>query len=87
MTTVKDAIRAAPDRPMACWMPRHVLRVTKGGRTIDLVICFECRRYGVRSDDSPDRGSSGGRVSPDGQPTLDRILTAAGVPLAPKLGV
>jgi len=85
MAAVKDAIRAAPTdgKPMACWMPRHLLRMTKDGKAADLLICFECHSYGIRWRDSS--GGKRGRILPDGQPPLDRILAGAGVPAVPKL--
>jgi len=35
-------IRASDGRVAACFDPRHGIRVTGGGRQVDLVICYEC---------------------------------------------
>jgi hypothetical protein len=86
MAAVKGAIRNAPLRRSACFFPRHVLRVTTGGKTTDLVICFQCENYQVRNPDGSRRENPFGLIARDGQPLLDRILTDAGVALAPKLG-
>jgi hypothetical protein len=64
-----------------CFFPRHVLRVVKGGRTIDLVICFQCNSYRVYADGKPasDKSPPVGKSSQD---LLNKILADAGVPLA-----
>ncbi|HSI35099.1 MAG: hypothetical protein ACAI43_15995 [Phycisphaerae bacterium] len=64
-----------------CFNPRHGLRATVAGRTVDLVICFECMSMQVWE---------GGKVTAQAlttrtpQATLDRVLSAAKVELAPK---
>src|SRR5262245_20526938 len=91
-TVVKDAdtrkaIRAAISKGVAesqgvagCFNPRHGIRATSGGKTVDLVICFECwwmevhvggKWFAVWTSGSP-------------EPTLDKVLRDANVPLAPK---
>ena len=69
--------------PMAaCYKPRHVIRAEKGGRTVDVVICFECGNYRVhRAEDGKLVG--GGRMSRVGEALLNKLLTDAGVPIAP----
>jgi hypothetical protein len=66
----------------ACFMPRHGIRAARGGAAVDLLVCFECLQVYVYSD-----GKWVGTVlvmdSPE--PVFDRILSRAGVPLAPKL--
>jgi hypothetical protein len=66
---------------MACFNPRHGIRVTRGGVVTDFVICFECRQVEVWR---------GGKrlasflTSDWPQPVFDDVLKRAGVPLAPK---
>jgi len=36
------AIGKGPNQSAKCFIPRHALRVTKDGETVDVVICFEC---------------------------------------------
>jgi hypothetical protein len=83
---VLSAIRRAVRKPppgKACFVPRHALRAVKGNEIVDMVICFECGNY---------KHYQGGRlvsaftppISSDAEPLFDKILTDAGVPLAPK---
>jgi hypothetical protein len=94
MTTVKDAdtrkaLLAALDKGArdndgtvaACFNPRHGIRVKAGDKTIDLVICFECFSASVFTG-AERSGSFLTTASP--QPALDRVLTAARVPLPKK---
>jgi hypothetical protein len=64
-----------------CFLPRHGIRVTADGKTIDLVICFECSwiyiYYGDK--DGPHVTTSGGP-----QPAFDKVLKDNGVPLPKK---
>lgn len=69
----------------ACFIPRHAIRVVKGGRVTHTVICFECRNYQVYRGESRTTQEGGG-ISSDAQPVLDQILQDAGVPLAAKGG-
>ena len=38
-----DAIRHNDGAVTACFNPRHGIRATRGGKSIDLIICFQCR--------------------------------------------
>lgn len=59
IAAVKTDIRVGRPFQMKCFEPRHVLRVVKDGRTVDVLICFECRIYGLYLDGSA-RARSGG---------------------------
>jgi hypothetical protein len=85
ISAVQKAIHNGPDRPFVCFVPRHVLHISKQGETLNVAICFECLRYRVYPADS-DQPKAVGTISRDAQPLLDGILTDAGVPLAPKTG-
>ena len=64
-----------------CFMPRHGVRATAGGKTLELVICFQCLQvHGYIGD----KENAGFLTSKSPQPTLDKVLTDAGVKLAPK---
>jgi hypothetical protein len=67
--------------PAMCFNPRHGLRVTTGGNTVDLVICFECSQVQVWQGNSHVTTFIVGQ-SPE--PVFDQALRDAGVPLAPK---
>jgi hypothetical protein len=63
-----------------CFQPRHGIRATVGGQTVEVVICFECkpvyfylgeRRGQALTDESP-------------QKAFDKVLTDAGVSVAPR---
>jgi hypothetical protein len=77
----QSGVRASDGGMMACFNPRHGIRVTHKGVSTDFVICFECRQVQVWR---------GGRkiafflVSDSPQPVFDDVLKSAGVPLAPK---
>jgi hypothetical protein len=93
-TTVKDAdtrkkLLAALEKgakdndgiAAACFNPRHGVRVKAEGKTIDLVICFECFSASVYAGDER-TASFLTTASP--QPALDKVLTDAKVPLPGK---
>jgi hypothetical protein len=60
----------------ACFNPRHGIHASHGGKTVDLVICFECS-YVYQSDRMVFRTTG----AP--QAVFDAVLTKAGVPLRP----
>ena len=62
-----------------CFNPRHGIRVTSGGVTTDLLICFECKEAVVFRDGQRVADWTTGR-SP--QADFDEALRQAGVPLA-----
>jgi hypothetical protein len=74
-------VRQSDGTRMACFNPRHGIRVTHAGVTTDFVICFECRQVQVW------RGNQKIAfflVNDSPQPAFDDVLKSAGVPLAPK---
>jgi hypothetical protein len=64
-----------------CFVPRHGIRVIDAdGEPIDLVICFECNLARVYRAG----GSESFVIGKSPEKTFDAMLTAGGVPLAPK---
>jgi len=64
-------------RPAKCFEPRHGIAASVGGKSVELVICFECSNV---------RGHLGKKVfglaiSEKSKPAFDAILKAAKVPL------
>src|SRR5262245_9650245 len=59
-----------------CFNPRHGIRVTHEGKTIDFLICFECMRVEIYADQMRDGDFLTAR-SP--QPVFDEVLRQAGV--------
>ena len=77
----QSGARANDGTMMACFNPRHGIRVTHAGVTTDFVVCFECRQVQVW------RGNQKVAfflVSDSPQPVFDNVLKSAGVPLAPR---
>src|SRR4051794_13315589 len=62
----------------ACFNPRHGIRVVHDGKTIDLVICFECYSASVYIDD--ERKDSF-LLTNSAKDTFDKVLTDAKVKL------
>jgi hypothetical protein len=81
VTAVKRDLDGSDLEGYLCFHPRHVLRVVKGGRTTDLVICFQCNRYRVYVDGKPARAEDL-PVGKSSRELLNQILAGAGVPLA-----
>src|SRR5437763_12282928 len=67
----KAAISDCGRSSMACFDPRHALRVTRGGRTYDLLLCYECQNLHVYRDDKLFTGFCA-KGSPE---TLNALLT------------
>lgn len=64
-----------------CFDPRHAIRATHDGKTVELVICFACNYVQVAVDGKSVRGFSPSKAP---EAVLDKVLTDAKVPLAPK---
>jgi hypothetical protein len=61
-----------------CFIPRHGVRLKGGGKTVDLVICFECLQVEVFVDGKREKGFL---TSGEPQQAFDATLKTAGVPL------
>lgn len=75
----KGVADARPDASAACFSPRHAIRATSKGKTVELVICFDC--YGFRG--SAPNGWIGGAVTKAPRETFNRVYTAAGLNIQP----
>lgn len=64
-----------------CFWPRHAIRGKAGGKTAELVICFECYRVRCYLDGEFVKELA---TWPKPQEHLDGLLKAAKVPLPPK---
>jgi hypothetical protein len=62
----------------ACFIPRHGVRLKDGGKTVDLVICFQCLSVQVFVDGKQAKGFL---TTKDPQKEYDAVLKAAGVKL------
>jgi hypothetical protein len=80
LAALKKGIADSDGSVAGCFNPRHGIRASHNGTTVDLVICFQCLSLEVYVDGK--RSSVLTTGSP--QPELDKVLKAAGVPLPPK---
>jgi acyl-CoA thioesterase I len=62
-----------------CFEPRHGVRIVRGGKTYDYVLCFHCLNANEFVDD---RFVSDQTMSGSSRPIIDAHLKAAGIPLA-----
>ena len=81
LAAVRRSIWKPPERGANCFWPRHVVRVVKGGETIDMVICFECSRYEVYREGKRTTETTQ-LLSRDDESLFDKLLSDAGIPLA-----
>ncbi len=65
-----------PIDPAKCFNPRHGLRATHDGKTVELVICFECAQFKVHMGD--DKGQTL-LVNKMPQAAFDKALKDAGI--------
>jgi hypothetical protein len=66
-----------------CFDPRHGIRAAHDGKTVELLICFECEWVYVYIDGKAE-GEPLSLVNRSAEAVFDRVLRDAGVPLAPK---
>jgi hypothetical protein len=62
----------------ACFIPRHGIRLKDSGKTVDLVICFQCLQVQVFADGKQQKGFL---ITGDPQKEFDATLQAVGVKL------
>lgn len=82
LAALKDAIeRGEKSRMAKCFIPRHGIRTVENGKTVEYVICFECSRFEEFVDGKLQRHEA---IDAKSQPSFDKPLRDAGVPIAPK---
>jgi len=77
LRALRDGLASSSGVSAYCFKPRHGIRATLGGKTVDVVICFECLRVEVHTPAEVYLLTS---TSP--QPVFDRALRRARVPLS-----
>ena len=70
----------APGIMAGCFNPRHGIRATQHGKTVDLLICFSCHQFELYVNDHHIEHQKFVTGAP--RPLFDQVLAAAGVPLA-----
>jgi hypothetical protein len=66
--------------PSKCFFARHALQIIKNGKTMDILICFECNNYGIYEGEF-----RRGMMQPIGEsskPLFNAILSEAQIQLA-----
>lgn len=81
LESLVKGIKESKNRAALCFDPRHGIRAAHAGRTLDLVICFECGHVYIYLDGAQQESLTTTR-SPE--PIFDQVLKDAKVPLAPK---
>jgi hypothetical protein len=66
-----------------CFIPRHGIRATHDGKSVDLVICFQCLQIYVFHDKS-DKHDATILTTATPQEAFDKVLKDAGIKLAEK---
>jgi hypothetical protein len=79
IAALKDGMARSDGRMAKCFWPRHAIQAVEKGRTIDCVICFECRQLEIHEGSS----KSVKPITREPQNVLNRHLKQDGVPLAP----
>jgi hypothetical protein len=80
LNALYDGISRSDGSAAACFQPRHGIRATTKGRTVDLVICFECQSLEIYDNEIKTTAT----LTRSPQPVFNEFLTRAGVPLAGK---
>ena len=80
LKAIRKGIADSDGSVAGCFNPRHGLKGKAGGKTVELVICYECLSLEVYVDGK--RSSVLTARSP--QPELDKVLRGAGVKLPKK---
>jgi hypothetical protein len=78
VSLVYKGIRSSDGLVAACFNPRHGVRATREGRTVELVICFECLQINAYGPDGKEHGlMTSDRVTAD----MNEAFQAAGLRL------
>ena len=63
-----------------CFWPRHGIRATHKGKTVDLAVCFYCLQMEIYTSDDPARKEKL-LTSKSPEAVFDKVLQGAGIPL------
>ena len=83
VTALDKGIAESDGNGAKCFDPRHGIRAQRDGKTVELVICFECMQVQGYLDKS-EKSDVHFLVTKTPQDAFDKVLKAAGVKLAPK---
>lgn len=77
--TLRDAMARDVSHVPSCFNPRHGIRLVKEGKTVDLVICFQCMQY---QPFAAGVDPTFPLISAEPAPLLNQVLEDAGIALA-----
>lgn len=78
-------IRESDGRVAACFNPRHAVRAVNGGKTVELVICFECLSLQAYGDALPGSGTKlNVLVANSVESSVNRIFSSVGLTVGQK---
>ena len=76
LRALRQAVANSRGLYIYCFDPRHGIRASLGGQTVDLAICFECEMIRIYPSGDPLANTDA-----TAQPAFDAALKNAGVPL------
>jgi hypothetical protein len=79
LAAIKKGI-AKGDQGAKCFFPRHGVKFTQAGKTVEYVICFECREFDLYTDGVKSHQYTQSTAD-TAHPILDQHLKGAGIPL------
>ena len=79
IAAVKKGIADSDGMMAKCFWPRHAIRATENGKTIEYVICFECNQLQIYTDGTDELEPT----TREPQVVLNKHLQDAKIPLAP----
>lgn len=82
VNALKQSAEEADGTFAGCFNPRHGIRVKHAGKSVDFVICFECRMTLIYFDGESEDKETGFQTTRTAQPEFDDVFRAAKVPLA-----
>lgn len=77
---LRKGVRESDGEAAACFWPRHAIVVSRGRATTQYVICFKCSAIEIVAGNKLQHLT----VTKSPEPVFDKVLTDAGIPLAPK---
>jgi hypothetical protein len=82
VAALREGVEESDKGSAGCFNPRHGIRVTHKGATVDFVICFECHYVYVYENAKDEEKII--KTTGDPQATFDKVLADANVPLPEK---
>lgn len=78
---VYQGLHDSHDMKARCFNPRHGISATRDGRTVELVICYECSQVDIHGPGAQEAQLD---TSPKVEPEISRLFRSAGVTVQPR---